>query len=142
MKEYRKVIAGSDPLDALEIDDSFYRARVEYELRAKLLRLRQKAAGMLHDRQLLVRLMTDSFSTFNVLIRHALLLSGFASRSKPAEVLDEAERKFGSDVKPLVAILAIREGKTRGSEYDAVALLEGYMREIERVIQQVDKLAK
>ena len=44
-------------ISALVIDDSFYRAQVEHELRAKLLRLRQKAAGMLSDQDLLRRLL-------------------------------------------------------------------------------------
>ena len=34
------------------VDNSFYRAQVEHELRAKLLRLRQKASGMLSDADL------------------------------------------------------------------------------------------
>ena len=58
------------------MDDSFYRAQVEHDLRAKLLRLRQKAAGMLSDEDLLRRLLADSLSTFCVLFRHALHLSG------------------------------------------------------------------
>ena len=40
---------------ASSIDDRFYRAQVEHELRAKLLRLRQKAAGVLGQPDLLLR---------------------------------------------------------------------------------------
>ncbi len=71
-----RVLFGSDVIGPLVLSDSFYRAQVEHELRAKLLRLRQKAAGMLSDTDLLRRLLVDSISTFCVLFRHALVLHG------------------------------------------------------------------
>lgn len=77
MKERRKVLAGLDVIEPLEIDDSFYRAQVEYQLRAKLLRLRQKAAGVMDDKELLSRLLIESFPTFILLFRHALYLGAF-----------------------------------------------------------------
>src|SRR6266853_6627370 len=49
MQERRKVLFGKDAVADLEIDRSFYRAQVEHELRAKLLRLRQQAGGLLSD---------------------------------------------------------------------------------------------
>src|SRR5690349_15843489 len=76
ISERRQVLYGEDVLAGLVIDDAWYRAQVEHELRAKMLRLRQKAGGLLSDSELLLRLMTDSVSTFCVLFRHALRLAG------------------------------------------------------------------
>ena len=76
MLERRKVLHGADVVASLEVDEVFYRAQVEHDLRAKLLRLRQKAAGVLSNSELLIRLMADSVSTFCVLARHALRLTG------------------------------------------------------------------
>ena len=39
MRERRRILHGPDVIEGLEIDDTFYRAHVEHELRAKLLRL-------------------------------------------------------------------------------------------------------
>ena len=64
MQERRRVIYGDDLIKDLKIDFSFYRALVEHELRAKQIRLRQKAAEMLSQPARLVKLMTDSVSTF------------------------------------------------------------------------------
>ena len=72
MQERRRILAGTDLIESLPLDDRYYRAQVEYQLRAKLLRLRQKAAGVLNDKALLRRLLMDSVSTFCVLFRHAL----------------------------------------------------------------------
>ncbi|HSW51448.1 MAG TPA: nucleotidyltransferase domain-containing protein, partial [Bryobacteraceae bacterium] len=76
IRERHRILLGEDVVQDLEVDDSFYRAQVEHELRAKLLRLRQKAAEAMEARDLLLGLLADSVSTFCVLFRHALLLHG------------------------------------------------------------------
>src|ERR1700688_992462 len=79
IEERRRVLYGPDVVENLVIDKVFYRAQVEMELRTKLLRLRQKAGGVLSDKTALLRLMIDSVPNFLVLSRHALLLSGLAA---------------------------------------------------------------
>ena len=49
-----------------------------------MLRLRQKAGGCSFGRELLLRLMADSISTFCVLFRHALILAGEHRRVRKA----------------------------------------------------------
>jgi hypothetical protein len=55
-----RLLHGADVISAIVVDKSFYRAQVEHELRAKVLRLRQKAAGLLSDKDLLRRLLADN----------------------------------------------------------------------------------
>src|SRR3954471_18353400 len=76
IQRQHRILHGQDLIASLTIDDSFYRAQVEHELRAKLLRVRQKAAGMISNPDLLRRMLLDSVSTFCVLFRHALFLNG------------------------------------------------------------------
>jgi hypothetical protein len=76
IKAHHRILFGADVVSSLAIDRCFYRAQVEHDLRAKLLRLRQKAAGILSDKDVLRRLLVDSISTFCVLFRHALILHG------------------------------------------------------------------
>src|ERR1700682_336014 len=90
-----RLLYGKDVVSALRVDNSFYRAQVEHELRAKLLRLRQKASGILSDKDVLRRLLLDSISTFSVLFRHALLLHGVEASTKKREVMAEAWKTFG-----------------------------------------------
>lgn len=84
IKERHRVLFGEDVTRELVIDTSFYRAQVEHDLLAKLLRLRQKAAGALADKDLMRAMLADSVSTFCVLFRHALLLHGGKRRSVSA----------------------------------------------------------
>src|ERR1700733_13191 len=85
MQERHRVLYGADVIKDLVIDRTFYRAQVEMELRAKLLRLRQKAAEVLLEKPVLLRLMIDSVPNFLVLARHALLLSEQSSGWKKRE---------------------------------------------------------
>ncbi|MCC6363270.1 MAG: hypothetical protein IT165_07070 [Bryobacterales bacterium] len=142
MKERRKVLAGIDVIESLEIDNSFYRAQVEYQLRAKLLRLRQKAAGVMEDRELLSRLLVESLPTFTLLFRHALRLGGFPAPSQRIAVIDEVERRFAVEPQPLLGVLALRQKKIRPRDADPPALLDRYIAQISRVIDCIDSLEK
>ena len=137
-----RLLHGKDVISGLSINDCFYRAQVEHDLRAKLLRLRQKASGMLSDADLLRRLMLDSISTFCVLFRHALILNGVAAASKKREVIQAAQQRFGLDPTPFEKLLDIREERIKPREVDAVMLLDSYLQGIAVVIDAVDRLEK
>jgi|SRR5579871_961183 len=141
MQERRRVLFGRDVIESIVIDGSFYRAQVEHELRAKLLRLRQKAAGVLTDKAALMRLMLDSVSTFCVLARHALLLSrinaGWQKRNTVAKLPD-----IGLESSALETLLDVREQKRKPGDVDAAALFPEYLKQIEAIVAHVDRLEK
>lgn len=142
IKRQYRVLHGADVVEPLVIDDSFYRAQVEHELRAKILRLRQKASGMLSDKDLLRRLLADSLSTFCVLFRHALILSGKQAPLKKREIVDAAAAAFAVDPLPFHKLLDVREQRIKPRELDPVTLLDSYLNEISKVIDVVDRIAK
>jgi hypothetical protein len=142
MKRQHQVLAGKDVISTLVVDQRYYRAQVEHDLRAKLLRLRQKAPAMFSDADLLRRLLVDSMSTFCVLFRHALLLHGAEGPATKRDVIARASERFGFDAAPFDKLLAIREQKLKARELDPVALLGSYLDAIGVVIQAVDGLAK
>jgi predicted nucleotidyltransferase len=142
IQERRRVLYGEDVAANLVIDDSFYRAQVEHELRAKLLRLRQKAAGVLADSNLLRQLLADSVSTFCVLFRHALRLSGCDAKYGKREVIEQARERFGIDPAPFTKLLDLREAKAKPRELDPSAMLGGYLKQIQVVVDAVDRLEK
>lgn len=142
IKERRRVLHGEDVMRDLAIDTCFHRAQVEHELRAKLLRLRQKAAGVLTDPALLRRLLADSISTFCVLFRHALLLAGAEARFEKREVIEQARERFGIDPAPFGKLLDLREEKVKPREVDPAPLLAEYLKQIQVVIDAVDALER
>ena len=142
LAERRRVLHGQDVLAGLAIDDSFYRAQVEHELRAKLFRLRQRAAGLLDDSHQLRVLLADSLSTFCVLFRHALRLNGVEATHEKRVVIRQACQHFGFNPAPFEAILDFREEKIKPRELNPASVLADYLRQVEVVVAAVDRLAK
>jgi hypothetical protein len=142
IKRQHVLLYGKDVVSALVVGDCFYRAQVEHDLRAKLLRLRQKAAGMLSDAGLLRRLLLDSLSTFCVLFRHALILHGDQTPLRKREIIQRAAERFGFDPLPFERLLDVREERLKPREADAAALLTSYLQGISAAIDAVDRLEK
>lgn len=140
MAERRRVVYGEDVAAGLEIDDRYYRAQVEHELRAKLLRLRQKAGGALKDGRLLLRLMLDSVSTFVVLGRHALRLRQGEAPWRKQEVVRGLREAFGISGQALERLLRLREGEAKARPAEARALFAQYLEEIGQLAEAVDRL--
>jgi hypothetical protein len=142
MRSRRRLLYGRDVTEGIEIGDGFYRVQVEYELRSKLLRLRQKAAGILSDRTLLACLLLDSVTTFLVLTRHALLLDGVDAPHDRRAVLKLAQDRFGIDPAVFATLLDAREKKIKIAKLQPDALLGEYLKQIGTIVDAVDRLEK
>jgi hypothetical protein len=144
IRRQHRLLCGKDVLSNLEIDlnrhASLYRMQVERDLRAKLFRLRQKAAGMMSDHDLLRRLLADSVSTFCVLFRHALALTGVDAAPQKRDIVERAAASFGIDRQPFDKLLDLREGRCPPRQVVAPALLGPYLQGIAKVIDVVDGL--
>lgn len=140
--ERHRLLYGENVVAGLVIDDSFYRAQVEHELRAKLLRLRQKAAAVLQDKTLLRTLMVDSLSTFCTLFRHALRLMGVQADFAKRTLLAQVREHLGVDIEPFERLLDLREGKIKPRQLDPQLLFPRYLSSIQAVIERVDRLEK
>lgn len=141
IRDHHKILQGADVVSGITVEYIHYRAQIEHELRAKLLRLRQKASGILSDKEVLRRLLADSVSTFCVLFRHALIASRGSSAAQKREIIGQAREAFGIDAAPFELLLDVREGKPAAKIEDPEALLARYMAEIDKVIAIVDRLA-
>lgn len=140
MRQHRRVLYGRDVIESLAVDRSFYRAQVEHELRAKQIRLRQKAAEILSSPDRLVKLMTDSVSTFCVLGRHALILSGNEPKWKKTEVIASLEDVTRMPFTATNEILSIRANPKQKPAKDTATLFGGYLKEIGTLVRFVDGL--
>jgi predicted nucleotidyltransferase len=141
MQERRRVLYGPDVIQDLVIDRTFYRAQVEMELRSKLLRLRQKAAEVLFEKPVLLRLMIDSAPNFLVLARHALLLSGLSSGWRKRDIVRHLP-EIGVEGTPFDILLDLREQSKRAGDVDPGELFAAYLREIQALVRHVDQVEK
>jgi hypothetical protein len=141
MQERRRVLFGKDVIESLVVDQSFYRAQVEHELRAKLLRLRQNGAGLLTDGGALLRLMADSVSTFLVLGRHALLLAEIPVDWKKRAVANRLAQ-IAVDPAAFLTLLDLREETIGELQIEPRPLFAQYLKSIEVLVAYVDRLEK
>jgi predicted nucleotidyltransferase len=142
LRARHRILFGADVVAGMEIGDGYYRAQVEHELRSRLLRLRQKAAAVLSDRDVLRRLLIDSVSTFCVLFRHALTLYGVESGHSKRDVIARSGEKFGLNASPFEKLLDLREERVKAKDVEPAGLLGEYMGEIQKVIDAVDLLER
>src|SRR5580658_1468486 len=141
MQERHRILFGPDLIENLVIERTFYRAQVEMELRAKLLRLRQKAAEVLTEKAPLLRLMIDSVPNFLVLARHALLLSEQPSGWKKREIVRHLP-DIGVEGTPFDTLLDLREQNKRAGDVDPAALFAEYLQQIQALVNHVDQIEK
>jgi predicted nucleotidyltransferase len=141
MQERHRILFGPNLIDNLVIERTFYRAQVEMELRAKLLRLRQKAAEVLTEKAPLLRLMIDSVPNFLVLARHALLLSEKPSGWRKREIVRHLP-DIGVNGAPFDTLLDLREQSKRAGDVDPSLLFAAYLEQIQALVSHVDGIEK
>lgn len=139
MQDRRKVLHGIDVIAGVHVSMKHHRTQVEYELRAKLLRLRQQAAHVLSDRAQLLKLCVDSVGTFCMLGRHALLVAGAEALHERRDVVHRLKEVLGLSSSPLDVLLDIREGRPDVAG-DPGELFAEYLEFIRRMIEYVDRL--
>ena len=144
MEHARKVLYGADVLAHVEISNRFLRHQTEYELRSRLIRLRRSYIGASVAANDLTDLMAQSLKSFTALFRAVLILHGFTPPVAKREIVRAVAAQLKIDGAPFEKILEIRENPTSNKldEKSANQLFAEYLREIEAVIEAVDKLEK
>jgi len=140
MKDRRKVLYGVDVIADVHVDTRNYRAQIEHELRAKLFRLRQKGAQVLSDPGELLKLCVESVSSFCVLGRHALVVSGATAKTERRAVVHHLGQILKMDTSPFDTLLDIREDKPGVDPGDPGELFAMYLERIQRIVEFVDGL--
>ncbi len=142
MEHARKILYGADVLADIEISNKFLRHQTEYELRSRLIRLRRSYIGASVSAEDLANLMVGSLKSFTALFRAVLILHGFTPPVAKREIVAAIGSKLKIDGAPFEKILDIRENTSSNKldETSANELFADYLREIEAVIESVDKL--
>jgi predicted nucleotidyltransferase len=142
MERARRVLYGADVLENLKISDVHLRHQTEYELRSKLIQLRRLYIPASTSVERLAELMANSLSSFAALFRAVLLLHGVEPPLPKRQVVGATARHLKIDTAPFEKIFALRENPASNSlnEITANELFSDYMREIEKVIEAVDKV--
>ena len=132
-----RVVYGADPLGRCEIKPANLRHQLEYELRSRLLKLRELYIPNSADADRLTKLMADSLNSFALYFRHTLVLLGVPPPLAKGELIALTVSHLKLRREPFEAVLRAQEGE-RMIEADAHKVFADYLEELEKVIGAVD----
>lgn len=139
IKARHKMLYGEDCFAGLHVPMDLHRVELEHELRTKLIRLRQAYMEVSGDSKRLLRLLTDSVTSFLTLFRHTLIALGEEPPAHRHEVLDRLASRLNVDVAPFHAVLDVREEKRRPKDIDITAIGRSYLASVQRIAEEVDR---
>jgi hypothetical protein len=116
-----------------------HRVQVEYELREKLILLRQQILLASGNNSRLWDLLLHAVPSFGTLFRHALIALGNSSQPRRREAVEVLAKQVGFDPSAIQQTLDVREHKTDRKKFDINELAARYLAAIEKVTAAVDE---
>jgi hypothetical protein len=139
MKRHHRLISGDDVLSGLSIPMHLHRVHVEYELREKLVLLRQRMLVAGGDDKKLWDLLLHSVPSFATLCRHAAIALGHDQNANNREAIRNLASLLNSDLSAIESVLDVREHKAEPVKIRVHELSRRYLAAIEHVTQAVDQ---
>jgi hypothetical protein len=139
MQQHHRVLFGEDVVQELRISMHVHRVQVEYELREKLILLRQQVLLASGNNSRSWELLLRSVPSFGTLFRHALIALGDTSKPGRREAAQSLSKRVGFDPSAIHQALDVREHKADPKKMDINDLLARYLAAIEKVAAAVDE---
>jgi len=137
MKQRYRVVYGEDLLRDLDVPMALHRAQLEYELREKLLLLRQHLWLAGAEEKQLWEVMLHSLTSFTTLFRHVLLEMGEMGRKHSREAVAELSKRLSFDDSAFLQLLDIRARKNDRDKLRAGEVASRYLDAITTVAAAV-----
>lgn len=138
IKQHHRVLAGEDVLRDLTIPMRFHRMQVEYELREKLVLIRQAALAANGNEKVLKDLLVRSLPSVSTLFRHALICVGETDTTDRRQAIKKLSEHVGFDPGAMIDALDVREQPGRKADINSV--FAAYLSTIEKVTNRVDEI--
>jgi hypothetical protein len=138
MKRHHRILFGDDVLQGLEIPMNLHRVQVEFELREKLILLRQRTL-LAQKEEHLWELLLQSAPSFVTLFRHALIAMGQQAPGDKHEVIQQLSKVVGFNPSAIEQVLAVRAHQATRGKAQVYGLMGEYLAAIEQVTAAVDK---
>src|SRR5579864_215308 len=138
MQQHHRVLHGDDPLKDLRIPLDLHRVQVEYELREKLILLRQHVLLAADNESRLWDLLLRSAPSFSTLFRHALVALSQEPPATRREAVQALAQRLEFDASVFLRVLDVREKKEKAKKMDARDLASRYLAAVEKVAAAVD----
>ena len=140
MKQHNKVLFGKNLLNEIVVPMHAHRAQLEYELREKLILLRQRLLAAANDDSRIADLLLHSLPAFITLFRHVLVVQGKSAPKTRAETVKILIAESGSDADLFQQLLEARKDQKVAKNLNAKDAARQYLAFAERLTELVDRL--
>src|SRR5215469_12877831 len=140
MKSQHRVLFGPDFVGSLQVPMHLHRAQLEYELREKLILLRQRLLIEARSEKRTWELMLRSVSAFATLFRHAVIAQGQPVPATRREAVKALAGSLGFDASPFEHLLDIREHRAEPKQFRVQEVAARYLAAVEQVTGAVDRM--
>jgi len=140
IKDNNRILYGQDLVSGLEIEDVNLRHEVEFELKGKLLKLRQGYMMYAEKDSKIRDLLVDSISSFLVLFKHTAKLLGRTPPKKKIDALDALSEKTGLKKQVFLDVFNMKHGDKNALNLNMEKVMMEYMIEIEKIVKIVNDL--
>jgi hypothetical protein len=140
MQRNHRVLFGDEVLNELHVPMHLHRAQVEYELREKLILLRQRLLEAVGSERRLWELLLSSLPAFATLFRHALIALGQASPQSRREAIQTLAARLQFDPSALMQLLDVREHQAERKQFDVNDVFTRYLAAVQHVTSAVDTM--
>jgi hypothetical protein len=130
---------GEDVVQNLQIPMNIHRIQLEYELREKVVLLRQQYLLASDNNSRLWDLLLRSVPSFATLFRHALIALGDPEQTGRREAVQALSKRVGFDPSAINQLMDVRERKADQKKMDVQDVFARYLAAIEKVTAAVDK---
>jgi hypothetical protein len=140
IRRQHKVLFGPDLVSGLEIPMHLHRAQLEYELREKLILLRQHLLLAANDNDHMWNLLLHSLPAFATLFRHAVIAQDQPVPATKREAVQQLAASLHFDATPFENLLDVREHRANRSQFQVQEVATRYLGAVEQVTLAVDKM--
>ncbi|NYZ60866.1 hypothetical protein H0O01_04190 [Candidatus Micrarchaeota archaeon] len=140
IKQNHKLIHGKDPFPGLQISKADVRKQLEFELRSKLIHLRQSYLEVRRNRESLKALAASTVAALSPLAEGLLFLKEIKSPPAKKSMLESLGKAYRIDVNPLVLAYGIKYEDANPSNDELESLIKSMLISLRALAEAVDKI--
>jgi predicted nucleotidyltransferase len=140
IRRQHKVLFGPDLVGDLEIPMHLHRAQLEYELREKLILLRQHLLLAANEPDHMWNLLLHSLPAFATLFRHAVIAQNQPVPPTKREAIKQLAASLRFDATAFENLLDVREHRANRNQFQVQEVAARYLAAVEQVTSAVDRM--
>ncbi|MBI5416464.1 hypothetical protein HZA55_00720 [Candidatus Poribacteria bacterium] len=140
IKENHILLWGQDLIKDIDIKFDNLRLQCEFELKGKIIKLRQMYLNIGRDKKSVKNVLESSLSSFIPIFKNILRLKKKTLPENKEDIIKMIGKELNIDIEIILTILYDKKGKTRIADDDIIPSIEKFLLTLTKIASVVDKL--